>query len=106
MLSSSVHRVVLDWTKRMHIAIGVAQGLSYMHHECSPPVVHRDVKTSNVLWDSQFNAKVFDFGLDRMLIQPGELATMSVVIDSFGYMAPGKTHDIPILFFTLAISDI
>ncbi|KAH6826813.1 kinase family with leucine-rich repeat domain-containing protein [Perilla frutescens var. hirtella] len=87
-ISGSVHHVVLDWPKRLHIAIGAAHGLTYMHHHCSPPIIHRDVKSSNILLDSEFNAKIADFGLARKLIKDGEPNTMSVVAGSFGYMAP------------------
>jgi len=89
-LSISVDHFVLDWPKRLKIAIGVAHGLCYMHHDCFPPIVHRDVKSSNILLDAQFNAKVADFGLARMLMKPGDFATMSSVVGSFGYMAPGE----------------
>jgi Leucine-rich repeat (LRR) protein/tRNA A-37 threonylcarbamoyl transferase component Bud32 len=89
-VSDSVHdHIILDWPKRLQIAVGVAQGLCYMHHACSPPIVHRDVKSSNILLDSEFNAKVADFGLAKMMITQGEQVTMSTVAGSFGYIAPG-----------------
>ncbi|KAI4347056.1 hypothetical protein L6164_007905 [Bauhinia variegata] len=87
-MSGSVQHAVLDWPKRLQIALGAAHGLSYMHHDCVPLIVHRDVKSSNILLDSEFNAKIADFGLAKLLINPGELATMSAVAGSFGYIAP------------------
>jgi len=78
----------LDWPTRLAIAIDAARGMSYMHHESAQPIMHRDVKSSNILLDPAFRAKIADFGLARILVRSGEPESVSAVGGTFGYMAP------------------
>ncbi|XP_040376752.1 receptor-like protein kinase 5 [Oryza brachyantha] len=78
----------LSWPTRLAIAVDAARGLCYMHHECAQPIVHRDVKSSNILLDPGFRAKIADFGLARILVKSGEPESVSAIGGTFGYMAP------------------
>ncbi|KAK7349597.1 hypothetical protein VNO77_07082 [Canavalia gladiata] len=57
---------LMNWGKRFDVAVSVAMGLEYLHHRCDPPVIHGDIKPSNVLLDREFRAKIGDFGLARV----------------------------------------
>ncbi|GBG89288.1 hypothetical protein CBR_g48997 [Chara braunii] len=80
----------LDWEKRMRIAVGVAAGLEYLHSWSDPPVIHRDVKSSNVLLSENFTAKVSDFGLCKVASSGTDMYTSMTtdVMGTPGYMDP------------------
>ncbi|CAI9286761.1 unnamed protein product [Lactuca saligna] len=77
----------LTWEIRMKIAIGTAKGLAYLHEGLEPKVVHRDVKSSNILVDKNWNAKVADFGLSKLLESDKSYVTTRVM-GTFGYVSP------------------
>ncbi|KAA8524320.1 hypothetical protein F0562_010743 [Nyssa sinensis] len=79
----------LDWPTRFRIALDAAEGLSYLHHDCVPPIVHRDVKSNNILLDGEFGARISDFGVAKMLKTVNKGAEpMSAIAGSCGYIAP------------------
>ncbi|KAL3618918.1 LRR receptor-like serine/threonine-protein kinase hsl2 [Castilleja foliolosa] len=82
--------VLMDWPKRLAIAMGTAQGLAYLHHDCVPAIMHRDLKSNNILLDEEFTPKVADFGLAKTLkVDVNESQQlMSRVAGSYGYIAP------------------
>ncbi|EFJ10140.1 hypothetical protein SELMODRAFT_128869, partial [Selaginella moellendorffii] len=78
----------LDWLARLDVAIGTARGLKFLHHSCSPPIIHRDMKASNILLDAGFRPCVTDFGLARALAGQEETHVSTIVAGTLGYVPP------------------
>jgi serine/threonine protein kinase len=77
----------LNWSHRLNIAIGLASVLTYLHQECEQQVIHRDIKTGNVLLDGSFNARLGDFGLAK-LMDHDKSPVSTLTAGTMGYLAP------------------
>lgn len=95
--------VGLDWNKRLGIAKDVAHALSYLHHDCSTPIVHRDITSNNILIDMEFRACISDFGLAKILSFDASGST-SRLAGTTGYLAPGKRIWFSVRIVILSIS--
>ncbi|XP_027337411.1 MDIS1-interacting receptor like kinase 2-like [Abrus precatorius] len=93
-LNNDVEAEELNWSMRVNIIKGMAHALSYMHHDCTPPIIHRDVTTSNVLLNSQLEAFVSDFGTARLL--DPHSSNQTLVVGTYGYVAPELAYTLKV----------
>ncbi|KAK1554005.1 hypothetical protein Q3G72_006510 [Acer saccharum] len=76
----------MNWSRRVNVIRGVADALSYMHHDCYPPIVHRDISSKNVLLDLEYEACVSDFGIAKVL--KVDSSNLTELAGTYGYIAP------------------
>ncbi|GAY66094.1 hypothetical protein CUMW_245990 [Citrus unshiu] len=93
-LSSDAAAQELGWSHRMNVIKGVADALSYLHHDCLPPIVHRDISSKNLLLDLEYEAHVADFGIAKFL-KP-DSSNWTEFAGTYGYVAPELAYTMKI----------
>lgn len=89
-LLQSTEPLLLTWDVRYKIALGMAQGLAYLHFDCHPAIIHRDIKPENILLDSDLEPHISDFGIAKYLNQSSTSMQSLAVLGTTGYIAPGE----------------
>ncbi|XP_042511718.1 MDIS1-interacting receptor like kinase 2-like [Macadamia integrifolia] len=95
-LSNQAEAIEFDWQKRVNAIKSVADALSYLHHDCNPPIIHRDISSKNILLDLDLEAHVSDFGIARLL-KP-DSSNWTSLKGTHGYIAPE-------LAYTMALTE-
>ncbi|KAK3421402.1 hypothetical protein EUGRSUZ_G02060 [Eucalyptus grandis] len=91
-LRDDVEALELDWSKRVDLVRDTAHALSYMHHDCARPIVHRDISSNNILLNSKMQAFVSDFGTARLLNHDSSSNFTANIAGTYGYIAPVTTR--------------
>uniref|UniRef100_A0A2N9H3X6 non-specific serine/threonine protein kinase n=1 Tax=Fagus sylvatica TaxID=28930 RepID=A0A2N9H3X6_FAGSY len=96
-LAENLSSNALDWKKRFQIAVGIAKGLAYLHEECLEWILHSDIKPQNILLDDDYQPRVADFGLSKLLSRSKiDHLSFSRMRGTRGYMAPEWVYNLPI----------